>query len=358
MTKIVLIGEAWGEQEDIYKFPFVGSAGQELYRILRDAGFPLTPPSRFIPPHKLRDLWKASGITLLNVFNSRPPNNAISSYFGKAAEDVDREFPPMAPGQFVLKSKSDEVRKLRSTLLRTKPNLTVCLGNTALWAVLGLTKISNERGAIHLSQYGKVLPTFHPAAILRQWDLRVLAVADFMKAFREQESSTFQQEQRFIYYNPTLSDLDWFWENHLSKSPLITVDIETEANKQISEIGFGSDANHTLHLPFMITHKRGPRIIKCDSYWRSVHEERKAWEFVRDALASPIPKLFQNGVYDRYWLRHFPLHINVNGICEDTMLVHHALYPELNKGLGFLGSIYMNEPAWKHLRRESNKAGE
>ena len=40
------------------------------------------------------------------------------------------------------------------------------------------------------------------------------------------------------------------------------------------------------------------------------------------------------------------------------MLVHHALYPELNKGLGFLGSIYMNEPAWKHLRRESNKAGE
>ena len=36
----------------------------------------------------------------------------------------------------------------------------------------------------------------------------------------------------------------------------------------------------------------------------------------------------------------------------DTMLLHHALQPELEKGLGFLGSIYTNEPSWKFMRQE------
>jgi hypothetical protein len=32
------------------------------------------------------------------------------------------------------------------------------------------------------------------------------------------------------------------------------------------------------------------------------------------------------------------------------MLLHHALQPEVQKGLGFLGSIYTEEPAWKIMR--------
>jgi hypothetical protein len=34
-------------------------------------------------------------------------------------------------------------------------------------------------------------------------------------------------------------------------------------------------------------------------------------------------------------------------VAEDTMLLHHSLFPELPKGLGFLGSIYTNEASWK-----------
>jgi hypothetical protein len=37
------------------------------------------------------------------------------------------------------------------------------------------------------------------------------------------------------------------------------------------------------------------------------------------------------------------------------MLLHHALYPEMQKGLGFLGSIYSNEPAWKLLRGKAEE---
>jgi hypothetical protein len=38
--------------------------------------------------------------------------------------------------------------------------------------------------------------------------------------------------------------------------------------------------------------------------------------------------------------------------------LHHALFPELPKSLGFMGSIYTNESSWKLLRErksDSNK---
>jgi hypothetical protein len=33
------------------------------------------------------------------------------------------------------------------------------------------------------------------------------------------------------------------------------------------------------------------------------------------------------------------------------MLLHHSLFPEMLKGLGFLGSIYTNEQSWKLMSR-------
>jgi hypothetical protein len=35
------------------------------------------------------------------------------------------------------------------------------------------------------------------------------------------------------------------------------------------------------------------------------------------------------------------------------MLLHHALHPESEKGLGFLGSVYTNEASWKLMRGKS-----
>ena len=52
-------------------------------------------------------------------------------------------------------------------------------------------------------------------------------------------------------------------------------------------------------------------------------------------------------------------HLLTNGFrptyCQDdTMLLHHALYPEMLKGLGFLGSIYSDEISWKQMRTKGN----
>jgi hypothetical protein len=34
------------------------------------------------------------------------------------------------------------------------------------------------------------------------------------------------------------------------------------------------------------------------------------------------------------------------------MMLHHSLYPEMKKSLGFLGSIYTDEASWKLMRQE------
>ena len=41
----------------------------------------------------------------------------------------------------------------------------------------------------------------------------------------------------------------------------------------------------------------------------------------------------------------------MNNFVDDTMLLHHALQPESEKSLAFLGSLYTDESAWKLMRQ-------
>ncbi len=63
-----------------------------------------------------------------------------------------------------------------------------------------------------------------------------------------------------------------------------------------------------------------------------------------------MPKVFQNGMYDMQYL--WSMGLTVVNPRHDTMLLHHSLVPEMLKGLGFLGSIYTSEPAWKLMRHD------
>jgi DNA polymerase I-like protein with 3'-5' exonuclease and polymerase domains len=84
------------------------------------------------------------------------------------------------------------------------------------------------------------------------------------------------------------------------------------------------------------------------SYWPSLADEQAAWRFVKWVLESDFRKIWQNGLYDLQYLTR--MGIRPKNCLHDTMLLHHAIYPELPKSLGFLGSIYCNESAWKDLR--------
>lgn len=328
MTDIVCLGEAWGEQEEKEQTAFIGAAGYELTKMLTEAGI-----------HR-------ADCFLTNVFNLRPRANRIEDFCGPKTEALPG-YPALTKGRFVRAEFAPELERLGDELVQTNPNIIVCLGNTASWALLGKTFISKIRGTTDISTHTadgfKVLPTYHPAAVLRQWELRPTTVIDLMKAQRESAFPEIRRPKRSIWIEPTLADLEVFYESHIQGCQILSVDIETAGN-QITCIGFAPSSNIAIVIPFTDFRR------KDRSYWPSIADERRAWLFVQRVLEDPsIRKLFQNGMYDVAFIWR-STGIKVYGAEHDTMLLHHALQPESLKSLGFMGSIYTDEGAWKHMR--------
>jgi hypothetical protein len=210
--------------------------------------------------------------------------------------------------------------------------------------------IGKLRGFVHSHELGKVLPTYHPSAVLRNWSLRVPTLFDLVKAKREAQFPEIRLVEREIWTEPTIADLWNWWEQHGSKSKLLALDIETLKATQITEVGFASDSTHALHIPFCW---REGKTYK--SWWKDTKEEVEAWKFVQHVCASNVPKIGQNGVqYDCFMLAKC-MGIVVNNYQHDTMQAAHAWMPELGKSLYDLGAMLLDEASWKSIRKDSGK---
>lgn len=341
MSKLLILGEAPGEQEAMFKHPFVGSAGQELYRMLAEAG--LVPEQQNFSSLTMIQFWKESGHALTNVFSTRPPNNKVEFFFGPKSQGLT-SIPPLAPGKYLLPEFAPELKRLEAEVSALGPDLILALGNTALWAATQTSpKISKARGFIHDSIWGpKVLPTYHPSAVLRQWTNRPIVIADLCKA-REALRTGGQARSRFILIEPTLAEIETFFHEHLVSAPCISYDIENPKGL-IDCVGFANTEGFALCIPFIDERKPG-----CN-YWQTQEEELAAWAWVKKILQLPQPKVTQYGLYD---IQHLWRQM---GICprnsiEDTLVLHHALQPEMDKSLGFQGSLYSDIPEWKSMRK-------
>ena len=141
--------------------------------------------------------------------------------------------------------------------------------------------------------------------------------------------------------SPGLAEIECFYEDTKAYAQTIAVDSETQSG-QITCVGFAMSASQAICIPFV--DQGSPQW----SYWPTPSDELRAWNFVRAMLDLPQPKIFQNGLYDLGFFVRYG--IKVRNATEDTMLRHHVMYPELQKGLGFLGSVYTSESSWKLLR--------
>lgn len=330
MTNIAIVGEAWGEQEERARAPFVGAAGYELTRMLDEAGI------------------RRADCFLTNVFNLRPERNDIETLcVTKSDPAALKGMPPLKNGKYIPERLRGELVRLRGELSDVRANVTIALGNTAAWALLHNTGISKIRGTVTASITGaKILPTYHPAAVLRDWSLRPVTVIDLAKARRESLFPDIRRPKSWVYWPETLQDMEDFYNEYLIKAANISFDIETSGN-QITCIGFAPDTERALVIPFV--DNRNTDGESRGSYWRSLRDESAAWGFVRRVLDLPCPKFGQNTLYDIHFLwRSYG--IAVRNYTDDTMLLHHALQPESNKGLGFLGSVYTDRSSWKTMR--------
>jgi uracil-DNA glycosylase len=322
-SRVAIIGEAWGEHEEAARQPFVGKAGWFLNSMLRVAGI------------------ERDDCLVTNVFNMRPKGNRIESLCGPRTEGVPG-LPPLAKGKYLLAPYVHHIKRMWKEIEDFSPTVIVAFGNTALWALTGKTGISKYRGSPMQTSCKRwtVLPTYHPAAVLRTYNLRPIVIADLAKAKRHSFTREFRRPSRQLWLEPSIPDLYRFYEEYIVPAPEISVDIETAA-EQITMLSIAPTPTVGLVIPFWIR-DGGP------NYW-TLENEVLAWEFV-DMVMREKPVIGQNFMYDaQYFWRCY--HIPALNLRDDTMLLAHAMQPEMEKSLGFLGSIYTDEPAWKWMGR-------
>ena len=157
-SNIMLIGEAPGRDEDILGKPFVGKAGKLLNKMMSSVGF-----SR-------NDLY------FTNVIPWRPPGNRTPS--------------------------NEEINMYRPFLIRhiqlKKPQIIFSLGGVSSKILLNTTSgIMSLRGKIKNVDFGvkeniemniPILPTFHPAFLLRSPNLKKLVFQDLLLLRRQVDS--------------------------------------------------------------------------------------------------------------------------------------------------------------------------
>ncbi len=151
-SKIMLVGEAPGANEDQEGLPFVGKAGQLLDKMLSAI-----------------DLDRKK-VYISNIINYRPPENR------RPTDDEIKRYLPFI-------SKHIEI---------IRPKILVLLGSTAMNALIGNeVVISKMRGKWIEKQFGNcktsVIITFHPSFLMRQPAQKKMAWID-LKMIREKKT--------------------------------------------------------------------------------------------------------------------------------------------------------------------------
>jgi len=333
--KIAFVAQTPGKVEVEKGLPLVGKSGQLLEECCEKAGIDF--------PSCYRG----------NVIEFNPPGNDFNYFCGKKAEVGGKEYtrPPIGQGVYLRPDWFDEVERLRNELTKLKANVVVALGNESLWALCGHAGIGKNRGAVTESSLipgQKVIPTWHPAGVLRNYPNKLDLILDLMKAEKESHFPEIKGAEREIWIYPDVKDLYEFERRYASPNGLVSVDIETAAG-QVSCIGISWDPQHALVVPFYSS------LRPQNNYWPDLDDELKAWSFVEHILGT-YPVLGQNFyAYDQWFLLK-TMGLGAKALREDTMIQHHAHMPEMSKDLGYLTSIYCNMPAYKTLRPWGQKS--
>lgn len=335
-TKIAFVGEAPSWEEEHKGQPFVGPSGRLLNSMLRSAGL------------------NREDYLVTNVFSEKLPDNDVGGWCSTlpvARAGGYTDLPPIGDSGFLRPEYRHHLDRLKGELEACAPTVIVPLGGTALWAVTGQTSVGSVRGTVtaatRIVPGVKLLPTYHPAFVMKQFKFFPVVVADFQKAAQEAERGrAIIHPTRELILEPTFTEVRDSVQR-LFDTDLLSVDIET-AWGQLTCIGFSPSPEYGICVPFV------DRRNISRSYWSTAAEEAEAWKVVRHILASPVAKLGQNfGGYDLYWLLE-KYRCRVRNLTHDTRLMYHALYPELPKSLEFL-QAHATQGAWKHMGKHKQE---
>lgn len=330
-ARIMLVGEAWGEEEARKGEPFVGVSGQELNRMLHEAQI------------------MRSEVYCTNVVNARPPGNNLGAWIAERKKDwtpAHREL----RGRMCLPIVHEGVRQLEEEIRLVNPNIIIAAGNTPLWALTGATGILKWRGSMLQARFvggtlpPKVIPVIHPAAVLRDWRQRAPTVRDLQRVRAASHSRELVRPAWRFLVRPSFEQVVTCLNTLLQvlgETPeglWLDFDLETRAG-HIACAGLSWSLTDAICIPFMCVEDR-------EGYWLPELELEIVW-LLRAVLTHPNVRVRgQNLLYDaQYTYKHWHF---VPRVAQDTMISQHTLFSDMPKSLAFQASMYCNHYVfWK-----------
>lgn len=316
--RIAIVGEAPGRDEHYQGQPFVGISGRLLTQLLSKA-------------HVIRE-----ACFIGNICQYRPQDNDISSFRFDGPEITDG-----------LSCLTNDINKVN-------PNIILLLGKTALRCALGKDNIGDWRGSLFISTipgpfYGrKCMASYHPAACLRQWEWSPLLMMDIKKCKDEATTNELILPNRNLISHPTFDELRNELDSILLHKSILKLSPDIEGGvSRMPCCSFAVSDALSIIVPF--------ENLDGTSFWQTEDEEFEITKrFVAIMADSQIHKIFQNGLYDRFVLQ-YGHDTFVAGNTDDTMLQFWEMYCELEKSLGFQGSILTKEQYYKFERKASDR---
>lgn len=312
-AKLLILGEAPSKQETALGKPFVGPSGNELNRLLFDAGI------------NRDNCW----VTNVCKYEVPPPAKKEKRPFHVRAKEYGIDM-------------DEQLRELQTEITSIGPNCILALGGTTLWALTGKKGIGSFRGSIMHGMGHKFVPTYHPAHLLHAaaggefkgyWNRQVM-IFDFKRALAQSQFPELILPQRTIEICQNSAHLASFRDRYKDKR-LMSVDIESNGTCVPVCIGLAFNKHHAMVVP--LWNEGGISSIP-DS------DMVQIWSILAEILWEK-DIIGQNFNYDKDKIRR--LGFVIRKLAHDNMLKAFAINPELPKSQAFNTSIYTEEPFYK-----------
>lgn len=335
-AKVVLIGEAPGEEEERAGIPFVGPAGGMLKQMLSHSGI------------------NYNQCYVTNVMDVRPPGNKFRYFYD---------------GKIPSRELEAGWTKLRNKVEAIKPDVIIPLGAEPLKALCNKDGIKDWRGTWLSFRGINVLPTYHPSYVNRIYKDHPIVEMDLLKAVTRKPATEpkIKLQPSIAWVHHYLDDVGNCFCNRVS------FDIET-VGKHIRCIAIAMrdefNRNKAICIPFikfpsseLMKPAIGSKIVRLSgsgqagSYW-TASEEVAVLDAIDKLFMSGIEVVGQNSIcFDEPLLR-YEFGLSIKNHYLDTMHAFHCLYPEFPMSLNFLTSIYTDYPNYWSEKDTNNDLSE
>lgn len=316
-ANIMIVGDTVYDIDEKSGHYFKGAAGETLDKLLREAGF------------------SRNDCALTTISTVKPPGGQLGFFF------EDKKY--LKPRDHWTTC----LAELKEKIAKIQPNIIIAVGAVAMHYLTGAQGINGYRGYIMdcvLCPGVKVIPVIDPKTINADWKLYFTTVLDFRKAARNALYSGMPEDKRVLVVNPPLSEIlkymNFLLREHQGD---VALDIETMSpGSHVDIIGFAHSSQYAMSITMM-------KDRMTPAFEAGI--EAKLWDTFAKVIESK-ELIMQNGKYDSgvLWKNNGILCKHFN---KDIMIAAHAAWPETPRSLGYLASVCLNVPPWKHTSAET-----